>query len=554
MDESWRMRMGTHAPKLPNHPPRRSTGDTSTHNRTTLSGNGHLNPEDFADVFGGPPRTVLSRRFGGGIPRSASPSSSSGDFSCEDAFRRTEAVGSGRKFPQFKIPFGKQRSFYGDIFGWEHSNINNNNKIDDESVVRSRSRSKASSSSALSSEDLSPLRPAISDGGYDDVYLFGSKLRPINVFRKCRSRPFREANYNNRNISEIDFFEYMKNRPLEPSRKKNASPELTNTEPIPSNGSFEKSDDELKFNSPSSPAVSSSSICHSESGEMKTRDYEINDDNDDESMSSFAIEFDIGKCEWTCEETNGVDEAIAWVKEKSRMNPISYQEKSTKVGQHPFSLSFCHGIRAGSILDRVMTYPLFSHEFLSWYQSRFYLGPCDDVPIVYPGSILDRVMTYPLFIPHVPVYGSLFVVGLGAPSPVGLGLSKESQVRGRVRISLDIEIKDECAAEEETNKIIIDEKIKLWSTGRQADIRQLLSSMHHILWPNSGWVTIPLTNIIESSQVKKAYHKAQLCLHPDKLQQKGATLMQKYIAQKVFSALQDAWAAFISRDGLCSAS
>ncbi|CAA0832935.1 Chaperone DnaJ-domain superfamily protein [Striga hermonthica] len=368
--------MGTHAPKLPNHPPRRSTGDTSSHHRTTLSGEGHLNPEDFADVFGGPPRTVLSRRFGGGIPRSASPSSSSADFSFEDAFRRTEAVSSGRKFSQFKIPFGKQRSFYGDIFGWENSNNNSNNKVDDESVVRSRSRSKASSSSALSSEDLSPLRPAISDGGYDDVYLFGSKLRPINVpsrwnsgkpgREKCRSRPFREANYNNRNISEIDFFEYMKNRPLEPSRKKNASPEPTNTEPILSSDSFEKSDDERKFNSP----VSSSSTCRSETGQTKTRDYEINDDNDDESMSSL-IEFDLGKGEWTFEETNGVDEAIAWVKEKS------HKEKSTK------------------------------------------------------------------------------------------------------EIATELQLSD-GQTETFQSLIIIDEKIKLWSTGKEADIRMLLSSMHHV--------------------------------------------------------------------------
>lgn len=45
-------------------------------------------------------------------------------------------------------------------------------------------------------------------------------------------------------------------------------------------------------------------------------------------------------------------------------------------------------------------------------------------------------------------------------------------------------------------------------------------------------------NIIDNSQVKKAYQKAQLALHPDKLQQRGATVPQKYLAKKVFSALQ----------------
>uniref|UniRef100_A0A6N2LA23 J domain-containing protein n=1 Tax=Salix viminalis TaxID=40686 RepID=A0A6N2LA23_SALVM len=94
----------------------------------------------------------------------------------------------------------------------------------------------------------------------------------------------------------------------------------------------------------------------------------------------------------------------------------------------------------------------------------------------------------------------------------------------------------------------LDEDIRLWSAGRETKIRQLLSTLHPILWANSGWYAIPLTSLVEISQVKKAYQKARLCLHPDKLQQRGATLPQKYVAEKAFSILQDAWAAFISRD------
>lgn len=59
-----------------------------------------------------------------------------------------------------------------------------------------------------------------------------------------------------------------------------------------------------------------------------------------------------------------------------------------------------------------------------------------------------------------------------------------------------------------------------------------------IMWPNSGWHPIPLTNLKESSHVKKAYQKARLCLHPDKLQQRGATLQHKYVAEKAFPILQ----------------
>lgn len=63
-------------------------------------------------------------------------------------------------------------------------------------------------------------------------------------------------------------------------------------------------------------------------------------------------------------------------------------------------------------------------------------------------------------------------------------------------------------------------------------------SLIQILWPNSGWYAISLTNLVENSQVKRAYQKARLCLHPDKLQQRGATMKQKCVAEKAFSVLQ----------------
>lgn len=59
-----------------------------------------------------------------------------------------------------------------------------------------------------------------------------------------------------------------------------------------------------------------------------------------------------------------------------------------------------------------------------------------------------------------------------------------------------------------------------------------------VLWPESGWKTVPLVDIIEGTSVKRAYQKALLCLHPDKLQQKGAASHKKYIAEKVFEILQ----------------
>ncbi|KAF5953691.1 hypothetical protein HYC85_006547 [Camellia sinensis] len=49
---------------------------------------------------------------------------------------------------------------------------------------------------------------------------------------------------------------------------------------------------------------------------------------------------------------------------------------------------------------------------------------------------------------------------------------------------------------------------------------------------------IPLAEVITSTAVKKAYRKATLCVHPDKLQQRGASVQQKYTCEKVFDLLK----------------
>ena len=59
-----------------------------------------------------------------------------------------------------------------------------------------------------------------------------------------------------------------------------------------------------------------------------------------------------------------------------------------------------------------------------------------------------------------------------------------------------------------------------------------------VLWPECGWQAVSLTDLIAGAAVKKVYRKATLCVHPDKVQQKGASIQQKYIAEKVFDLLK----------------
>ncbi|GER26547.1 chaperone DnaJ-domain superfamily protein [Striga asiatica] len=66
----------------------------------------------------------------------------------------------------------------------------------------------------------------------------------------------------------------------------------------------------------------------------------------------------------------------------------------------------------------------------------------------------------------------------------------------------------------------------------------------NILGPDSGWQPIPLTAIVTTAAVKKAYRKATLYVHPDKLQQRGASIQQKYLCEKIFDLLKVKLLAF----------
>ncbi|XP_022950114.1 auxilin-like protein 1 [Cucurbita moschata] len=94
----------------------------------------------------------------------------------------------------------------------------------------------------------------------------------------------------------------------------------------------------------------------------------------------------------------------------------------------------------------------------------------------------------------------------------------------------------------------LDADVRRWSSGKEGKLRALLSTLQYILGPDSGWQPIPLTEVITAAAVKKAYRKATLCVHPDKLQQRGASIQQKYICEKVFDLLKEAWNKFNSEE------
>lgn len=94
----------------------------------------------------------------------------------------------------------------------------------------------------------------------------------------------------------------------------------------------------------------------------------------------------------------------------------------------------------------------------------------------------------------------------------------------------------------------LDDDIKRWASGKEGNLRALLSSLQYVLWPQCGWRPVSLTDMMTSISVKKVYQKATLCVHPDKVQQKGANIEQKYIAEKVFDVLKEAYNKFSSEE------
>ncbi|GMH01463.1 hypothetical protein Nepgr_003302 [Nepenthes gracilis] len=438
------------APSLPRRP--RSTEEAASSGRSPRSVSDCLEPEDFNDVFGGPPRSVMSKKFPSDFTDS--------DYFYKEIFVQQESPVNkiGRRLPKFRIPSNRvlrDPGFYNDIFGSENER-------------RSRSRSKSNakpmsnSSSVLSSEDLSPFRPAIGEDFHPSS--FASKLRPINV-------PFQ------RNSTSMMFEENDKQQGMPISYSGDGysgkcwrisnSGYNSQRVPSPDTTSLEASvkismDDVqvLELNTPSSV----STLCE--------------DIEEDEVASCYVIEISSQRTEEA-----DIDEAIKWAKGKFQAWSSSLQNN---LEQH-------EGDRSA---EMQRTLPLDSNT----KELSDHLNGC----------AFERL-------------------------PVDTSPEIQTTEEGRLY-------------EKNMGTAELDENIKLWSAGREADIQLLLSTLHHILWPSSGWRTISLSNLNESSQVKRAYQKARLCLHPDKLQQRGATFSQKYIAQKAFSILQDAWTLFISQD------
>ncbi|RYH09863.1 J domain-containing protein [archaeon] len=72
--------------------------------------------------------------------------------------------------------------------------------------------------------------------------------------------------------------------------------------------------------------------------------------------------------------------------------------------------------------------------------------------------------------------------------------------------------------------------------------------MHTILPPGTKWKAIGLGDLLEPIQVKKAYRKAMLVVHPDHTG--GMDSEVKFICKRVFEAVNEAYDEFTKKESV----
>lgn len=60
-------------------------------------------------------------------------------------------------------------------------------------------------------------------------------------------------------------------------------------------------------------------------------------------------------------------------------------------------------------------------------------------------------------------------------------------------------------------------KIAEWTEGKKGNLRALLCTMHTVLWSECRWQRCEMHQLVSAADVKKAYRKACLAVHPDKV-------------------------------------
>lgn len=97
---------------------------------------------------------------------------------------------------------------------------------------------------------------------------------------------------------------------------------------------------------------------------------------------------------------------------------------------------------------------------------------------------------------------------------------------------------------EASNKLrtILDAWAKTPDGASWKDIRTLLSTVHEVIWKDSGWQPVGLADLLQDGAIKRIYRKAIIITHPDKMKDADPELQIR--AERIFQALNEAFKAF----------
>ncbi|XP_044754346.1 cyclin-G-associated kinase isoform X2 [Coccinella septempunctata] len=115
---------------------------------------------------------------------------------------------------------------------------------------------------------------------------------------------------------------------------------------------------------------------------------------------------------------------------------------------------------------------------------------------------------------------------------------KFTQKRDNTPRSINEMRKEELATTMDPEKL----KILDWTEGKKGNIRALLCSLHTVLWEGAKWNKCDMHQLVTAADVKKAYRRACLAVHPDK--QTGTE--NENLAKLIFMELNNAWSDFES--------
>lgn len=92
-------------------------------------------------------------------------------------------------------------------------------------------------------------------------------------------------------------------------------------------------------------------------------------------------------------------------------------------------------------------------------------------------------------------------------------------------------------------------RVNAWAGagGKKNNIRSLLSTMDKVLWEDSGWTAVSLSELMDAKKVRRVWLKAVAVVHPDKVQ--GCEVERQLLAERVFNVLRDSFDSFKSELG-----